>query len=387
MREHDRLIFSLDEYKMRLENVKKEMVNRGIETLIITQPDNIFYLTGHETTGYDVLQALIVPLDGGEPYSLTRFLEQSNMITRSWVEDCHIYLDHEDSAKKLIDLLYETKRDKTKIGYEIEGMFLPLKTRLALEKEFLQNLISGSGVVEKVRRIKSKAELELMQKVADLSVVGMKAGIDATKVGVHEHEIAAAVHEAMYRAGSHYPSVRPYISSGWKTNVGHATWTDKKIENNECVFLELTACLDRYHAPLMRTVFTGKVPQNILDGEKVVLEHLERLKEFMKPGVTASEVDLLTRSEDQLRKIKATRISRIGYGMGISFAPTWDEGNVVSLVQGNQTPLETGMAFHLIPWIQFPDDDAVMTISETVVVTDKGAKSLMPSLALDMVVK
>ena len=137
----------------------------------------------------------------------------------------------------------------------------------------------------------------------------------------------------------------------------------------------------------MRTVFTGKVPQNILDGEKVVLEHLERLKEFMKPGVTASEVDLLTRSEDQLRKIKATRISRIGYGMGISFAPTWDEGNVVSLVQGNQTPLETGMAFHLIPWIQFPDDDAVMTISETVVVTDKGAKSLMPSLALDMVVK
>lgn len=385
MRKHERLIFSLSEFERRLNLVKQEMQRSQIETLLVSQPDNIHYLTGYETTGYDSMQFLIIPLDG-EPFSFTRFLEQSNMITRTWVEECCYYQDYDDRAQKLIDLLKEKKRSQTQIGYEVEGMFLLSNARLALEREFSKNLINASGLVERVRAIKSQEELDLMRRVAVLTEKGMQAGIDATQSGVREYDIAAAMHQKMYSEGSHYPSVRPYISSGWKTNVGHATWTDKIIEKNECVFLELSACLDRYHAPMMRTVYTGEVPKNVKEGEKIVLDHLQLIKENMRPGVSAGEIDLLTRSDGRLGPIGATRISRTGYGIGIAFAPSWDEGHVVSLMQSDQTPLQENMTFHLLPWIQFPNDDAVITISETVVVKPNGAESFM-NMPLEIVIK
>ena len=40
---------------------------------------------------------------------------------------------------------------------------------------------------------------------------------------------------------------------------------------------------------------------------------------------------------------------RLGYGMGISFAPDWGEGGIIGLNRGILRPLEPGMTFHLPP--------------------------------------
>ncbi len=66
---------------------------------------------------------------------------------------------------------------------------------------------------------------------------------------------------------------------------------------------------------------------------------------------------------------------RAGYSMGISFAPDWGEGGILSLNAGVTRPLEPGMVFHIPPALRV---FGVFTVgvSETVVVTDTGCRVL-----------
>ena len=63
--------FPMEEYKTRLANVQDRMRTRGLDVLLAYTPENIFYLTGYNTTGYYVYQCLIVPANR-DPIMVTR---------------------------------------------------------------------------------------------------------------------------------------------------------------------------------------------------------------------------------------------------------------------------------------------------------------------------
>jgi Xaa-Pro dipeptidase len=60
--------------------------------------------------------------------------------------------------------------------------------------------------------------------------------------------------------------------------------------------------------------------------------------------------------------------------MGISFAPDWGEGNILSLFRGVDVPLEPGMVFH-VPITLREYNKFTVAVSETVMVTDKAART------------
>lgn len=371
MRTHPGLVFSVSEYQRRLNALRKEMESAGLRHLMVTEPDNLTYLTGHETSGYGTFQCLVISLDH-QPFSLSRVLEESNFLTRTWLEETHTYEDGSDPVDPLLALL--RKKNIQELGLELDGFFLSRRTERRLAESL--KVRNGSGLIERGRVVKSDEEIALIQKAAQVTEAGMRAGIQVIRAGVGENEIAAEMHRATYQAGGEYPSVPPYITSGPRTIIGHATWTDRKLQNGECVFLELAGTLKRYHAAMMRTVFVGdQPPHEFKEAEKMVQDQLAELMDRMRPGVTPHEVDTCMRDPEAFEKIGATRVSRTGYSLGIGYAPGWDEGHLLSLVQGEKRPLQENMVFHLIPWLQLPRLGMVMSLSETVRVTPNGAKS------------
>jgi Xaa-Pro dipeptidase len=66
---------------------------------------------------------------------------------------------------------------------------------------------------------------------------------------------------------------------------------------------------------------------------------------------------------------------RTGYSIGISFAPDWGEGNILSLYRGVDVPLQAGMVFH-VPITLREYAKWTVAVSETVVVTAEGARPL-----------
>ena len=375
MRDFEGLIFPLEEYQRRLDELRERMQERHFDVVIITEPENIHYLTGYQTTGYSYFQAIIVPIDK-EPFMVTRLLESSNVTARTWVEIARPYEDTGDAIQKVLSALDEFDLTENKnIGYEMNCYFFPRYQ----QERFQASVIGGhlfdcSGIVEQGRVVKSEFELDIMRKAAIATEAGMKAGIACIKEGISENDIAAEVHYAMYKAGGEYPAVAPYITSGPRTNIGHATWEGRQIQKDECVFLEIGGCVKRYHTAMMRTIYLGKPSDIILEAEEVVLEAIDTALDFMREGVTVAEVDFHLRNV--LSKAQGHCITRTGYSIGLAFAPSWDEGQILSIKAGENDFLKENMTFHVIPWLVGVDGDNVMAISETIRVGKDNAESL-----------
>ena len=147
------------------------------------------------------------------------------------------------------------------------------------------------------------------------------------------------------------------------------------IRPGEHVFLEVGGCYRRYHTAMMRTVVNGALSDSMHSAQELMKQTLAELRALMKPGVTVSEIAELTRTRIESNDVGAQLVTRAGYSIGIAFPPSWDEGYIVSLLEGDERQLEEGMTFHLLPWMWGVDGNKTVGISDTVHITKNGCES------------
>jgi len=385
MRTRDDMTFTSEEYQERLAHLRKCMISRHLDAVVVTDPENLMYLTDYQTTGYSFFQALVVPLDD-EPFMITRAMEESNVIARTWVELTRPYPDTGDAIQMLVDALREFGLSNKRIGYERNSYFFP-----AYQQDRIRTTLSNArlldcfGIVESGRVCKSPAEIEVMRKSAIATEEGMKAGLEASVAGATENEIGAAISSAMFLAGGEFPAVMPYVTSGPRTMIGHATWEGRTVQPGEHVFLEVGGCYRRYHTAMMRTVVTGDLSDSMYQAQETMKLALQSLYDTIQPGMTVSDADNVIRSVISRNEIGASLITRSGYSIGIAFPPSWDEGYIISLKQGDAYVLREGMTFHIIPWMWGVDGDKTCGISDTIHITEDGCESFF-TLDQDFVV-
>jgi Xaa-Pro dipeptidase len=375
MIQRDDMTFSFEEYQSRLAALRLRIADRRLDAVVISDPENIMYLTDYQTTGYSFFQALVVPLDD-EPFMITRAMEESNIIARTWVERTRPYPDTGDAIQMLVDALREFGLANKRIGYERNSYFFPAYQQDRIHTTLTEaKLLDCFGIVEQGRICKSPAEIELMRKAAFATEAGMQAGIDACQAGVTENEIGAAISAAMFRAGGEPPAVMPYVTSGPRSMIGHATWEGRTVLPGEHVFLEVGGCYRRYHTAMMRTVVLGELSNSMHHAQERMKHALHAVHDKVQPGMTVSDADNLVRNIISENDVGARLITRSGYSIGIAFPPSWDEGYIVSLKQGESTVLQPGMTFHIIPWMWGVDGDKTCGISDTIYITDNGCES------------
>jgi len=375
MRKRDDMTFPFEEYVRRLDALRERMSRRLLDAVVISDPENLMYLTDYQTTGYSFFQALVVPLDD-EPFMITRKLEESNVHARTWVELTRPYPDTGDAIQMLVESLREFGLVGKDIGYERNSYYFSAYHQDSIHTTFLEGrLLDCFGIVEEGRVCKSKYELDVMRKAAKATEAGMKAGYDACVAGTTENDIGAAISNAMFRSGGEPPAVMPYVTSGPRTMIGHATWEGRTVQPGEHVFLEVAGCFRRYHTAMMRTVVLGELSDSMLHAQERMKHALEEIKAIIRPGLTVSDADNLIRNIITDNEVGARLITRSGYSIGIAFPPSWDEGYIISLKQGDFRVIEEGMTFHIIPWMWGVDGDKTVGISDTIYITDKGCES------------
>lgn len=370
------MTFPADEYERRIRELRERMETRLLDAVVITDPENLMYLTDYQTTGYSFFQALVVPLEA-EPFMITRAMEDSNVIERTWLEKSRPYPDTGDAIQQLITSLNEFGLANKHVGYERNSYFFPAYQQDRVHTSFEHGVLMDCfGIVEAGRARKSAVEIELMKKAARATEAGMQAGLDAVAVGVSENEIAAEIAAAMFRAGGEAPAVMPYVTSGPRSMIGHATWEGREVQPGEHVFLEVGGCVRRYHTAMMRTAVLGEKSASMAKAEERMKYALAELRSMMRPGMTVSDADSLVRNIISDNDVGARLVTRSGYSIGIAFPPSWDEGYILSLNPGDFTVLEEGMTFHVIPWMWGVDGDKTVGISDTIRITDDGCESL-----------
>lgn len=375
MRQRDDMTFPFEEYERRITALRDRMEKRLLDAVVITDPENLMYLTDYQTTGYSFFQALVVPLSS-EPFMITRALEESNVHARTWVEISRPYPDTGDAIQSLVQSLREFGLADKYIGYERNSYFFPAYHQDYIHTTFTDGqLLDCFGIVEQGRVCKSPVEIEVMRKAARATEAGMRAGYEACQPGATENDIGAAISAAMFHAGGEPPAVMPYVTSGPRSMIGHATWEGREVQPGEHVFLEVGGCYRRYHTAMMRTVVLDDLSTSMYKAQERMKLALHEVKRAMRPGLTVSDADNLVRAIITDNDVGARLVTRSGYSIGIAFPPSWDEGYIISLKQGDSTVLEEGMTFHLIPWMWGVDGDKTCGISDTVMITADGCRS------------
>lgn len=369
------LPFSRKTYDTRVESVRKSMGELGIDTLLVTAPENIYYLSAFHTPAYDNLQALFLPAVG-EPALVNIFHESECLVAaRAWMEKRIAY---RAGGRSFLDclrmLVSESQLERSRVGVEKGSFFLRVQDYEGLRAALPHaTFVDGTGTVERHRAIKSPEEIAYIRAAARVCEAGMQAGVEASVAGRRDCDVAAAVHEAIVRAGGDYMSYPPFVNVGWHSSIVHNTWSGKRLEPGELVFLEISGVVKRYGAALMRSVAIGTVSAEIERRNAIVHEVLEATIQAIRPGVTSGHVHGVCR--DAFAKHGYAMIKRAGYSMGINFPPGWGEGDVLDLSHENPTVLKPGMVFHIPQPYRVPNEQTVST-SETVLVTETGCEAI-----------
>lgn len=365
--------FPKSEYDARLAKARERMQAAGIDALVVTGPENIFYLSGQQTPGYYTFQCMIVPVDA-DPVFLLRQLELQNFKNNTFITSAEVYPDNAQPADALVDQLEKLRLVGKRVAIEKRGWFLPIAFYEKLVAR-LGSVEDGSGVIESLRRVKSPAELAMIETAAKYTDAGMQAGLAAIRAGVTENTLVAAMLAASIAAGSEYLGMEPLVSSGPRSGIPHATWRRRTLQDGDPVFMEMASAHNRYHAALLRTSWIGTPPKPAREMMNVCGEALEAALATMRPGTTFEAVHNAAQRVIDEHGMTDRYRKRTGYSLGISFAPDWGEWMVASLFTGERDVLQAGMVFHLPMALR---EYGVYTVgaSESVVVTETGCRTL-----------
>jgi Xaa-Pro dipeptidase len=371
------LEISANEREARMRATRAAMRERGLQMLLLVGPENIYYLLGLNHQGYFAFTLLVLPVDGS-PLLVTRAMEQSTVASQ--VAGCvHLcFADDEDPADAALRAISTAQTSDGPMGVEQQTMFWPIgvwqRVRDGLPKA---RWVDGSGIVEALRAVKSVTEIAWTRRAAAASDRAMRAGIAAAREGVSEREIAATIYEEMILEGSEYPGFAPLIRSTRNLHQEHVTWSDHRLAQADLLFMELSASVARYHAPLTRMVNIGIAPNDADRAAELALAGLEAIRGALRPGATAGEV--YTAWQDVVDHGLGHRNYRrhhCGYMIGIGFPPSWVGGSaVVGLRRDSDLIIREGMVFHVLSWIlgQLRVDHG---LSDTALVTANGCELL-----------
>jgi ectoine hydrolase len=376
--------FPDEEYEQRLQRTRARMADAGLDVLLVTDPANMNYLTGYDAWSFYVPQAVIVPLRREPPTWVGRGMdaESARLTTtlppdriRSYADD-YVESPVKHPMQQVSGLLADLGFAGARIGYESDAYFFTARQLQVLRRELPEARLEDAYLlVNWVRTVKSRREIEVMRQAARIVERVMRVAVDAVEVGARECDVAALVSQAQIRGtdefGGDAPANPPSILSGDNAATPHAAWSDRPFQGGTATCLELSGCRLRYHCAMSRTVWLGTPPGDMRRLAAATAEGMEAALGTVKPGAVCQDVERAWR--ETIRRHGFSKPSRVGYSIGLNYPPNWAD-HTASLREGDLTVLEPDMTFHLMlgMWME----GWGFELSETFRVTESGHELL-----------
>ena len=365
--------FTDEELNQRLKKTKTLMESNNLDLIILSAPENIFYLTGLDHWGYFAPTVLIVSLKDS-PVLITREMER--VVIRNQVRNAN-FMGHSDTetAADVVEKYLKGKTSGKSIGVEEWSSGLSYGMGFQIKKQVQYSQWKNiTGLLDNVKLVKSVAEQEFMRAAAHAADAGTEAAIAAIHDGALEADVAAECLAAMTRAGSTPPGFGPFLRPAHRMAEEHTSWGDGK--HSEAVFLEVAGCVSRYNAPMGRLVNIGHISDEDEEMSKICIDSFNSTLNALKVGAKARDVYQGWQSVVDSASMQHYRRHHCGYLVGIGFPPSWTGGpKVTGLRRDSDLEMEEGMTFHLMSWFTETGRGNYF-VSNTVLLGPSGAEVL-----------
>jgi Xaa-Pro dipeptidase len=252
------------------------------------------------------------------------------------------------------------------IGVDEKGPFRGLIQALA-ERLPHATLTPCSETFQRIRMVKTQAELDRLIQALRITEAGIRAVTDAAAVGVTEQQLNLLFRKTVVELEG--VSRFTLIKFGRGMAVGHEPPTDAPLAAGDYIWLDVGCSFGGYQSDIGRILAFGEPTRKLSDLLRASKAGQERAIECMVPGTVASHV--FSEAVDRVRAegIPHYRRHHVGHGIGLeTYEPP-------ILSPNTEIPLEAGMVFEVeTPYYELGFGGAF--IEDTVVVTDSGAKVL-----------
>jgi Xaa-Pro aminopeptidase len=233
-----------------------------------------------------------------------------------------------------------------------------------------ERVVTGSALVNELRRTKSPEEIEAMERAARVCDDAMAAVALKVRPGATMLELVEELEHAMRRLGSRVPSFTTHVFTSFVGGKNSAEESHSEpIEEGDVVMFDFGAVVDGYCSDFGRTVCVGEPEPEVREAYDLVLAAQEAGRAALRPGAPASEVNHACRQPIEGAGHGPHFKHRMGHGIGM------DVHERPFLSEEDDTPLEVGMTFTDEPSILI-DGRFGVRIEDVVVVEPTGGRKL-----------
>ncbi|MCA1765777.1 MAG: Xaa-Pro peptidase family protein [Desulfobulbaceae bacterium] len=358
----------MTDFMDRLGRLKKKLRNRGLDALLVTQPQNRRYLSGFRAGDMNISEssgALLIPRRG-RPLLMTDFRYQLEAEAEAPGFEVLVY------KRGLLDLLGKILAGTGIKRLAFESHYFLHQTAAKLEnlvKKLDIEPVPATGLVERLRLCKSPVEIEKIRAAVLLNEQVFQEVFRTLRAGISERQVAIRIETLMREKGADAPAFETIVAGGPNGAKPHAVPSERPLRKGEPIVMDMGLVLDGYCSDMTRTVVLGEMDQTTKDIFRLVRgAQLAGIK-TIRPGVTGAEVDRAAR-----RIIAGAGYGkRFGHGLGHGVGLAVHEGPGLS--RRYKRKLKAGMVVTVEPGIYLPGWGGVR-LENMVAVTERGCEVL-----------
>ena len=332
------------------------------------QDSNFYYLTGFKEDN-----ASLIFVKNKETIKTILFVYKKDEAKELWTGK---RLGEIEAKKKfLVDEVYTSDKFESILKEYLSKSntlyfdFLLDYSKVKILKRYAKQLSTHKNLslhVEKMRLIKSKAEIKLIKKAISITKEAHHGAMSYSKVGKNEYELLSEIEYVFKNNAAYSDAYTSIVACGNSANTLHYIENNKALKNKELILIDAGCEYEYYASDITRTIpVNGKFTKAQKELYNLVLNVNEDIIKMIKPNIKRSSlqneaISLLTQGMMRLgilqgsykKLIKKEKYKKyyphgIGHWMGIDVhdqAPYKDsKGKEISLHEGMVLTIEPGL--------------------------------------------
>ncbi len=355
----------------RAERAASQLVELGVDALLIEALVNVRYLTGF--TGSNGL-VLLVSQEAADELGAHRFLTDFRYTTQA-AEQVPTEFERQIVAGELLEALAPLLGEGGgRLGFDEAGLTVRAHRRLVETLPRGWELIACNGVVEQLRAVKEPGEIARIRAASELADRALGEVLEGGLAGRTEREVAIELELRMRRLGAESPSFSSIVAAGAHGALPHAEPRELQIPRDVLVTIDWGALHEGYCSDCTRTYATGEEISDLArETYALVLEAQERGLDAVQAGRSGREIDAVAREVIE----QAGQGEHFGHGLGHGVGLEIHEAPRLSRT-ASEEPLVAGNVVTVEPGIYLPGLLGVRI--EDLVVVQEGAREALTHL-------
>jgi Xaa-Pro aminopeptidase len=303
---------------------------RGLleEPLLITNPVNVLYLTGLDSSN----AALLVEPDRVRLFTDFRYSEAAQAVEG---------VEAVQTTRTLIRWLAENLSGR----FGFEANVLPWSFAEQLRAGGL-DLVPRKGLVEQLRAVKDDTELDAFRRACAITDrMFERLASEVPFVGRREQDVAWDITRLYHEEGAEEPAFESIVGSGPTGARPHARAGDRVIGEGELVVIDTGCRVGGYASDYTRTFATGELDGEMREAYDVVLAAQQAGLGAIRSGASGFDVDAAARNVIERTDFAGTFGHGLGHGLGLDVheSPRLSTESSDTLGAGNVVTVEPGV--------------------------------------------